>query len=1276
MKLIKSLLFLNIFLLVIVQGLKAQPGCPSVEAGNNVTLDCGTNCTNLTASCLATGATTTYTVSPVPYAPPYAYNTGTPILVSIDDTWSSVIPLPFTFCFYGASYTQIIAGSNGDLSFATMSAGSYCPWMYSVSCPSPSLVAAGNIFGPYHDIDPAVTGQMYYAILGSYPCRTFVVSWNQVAMFSAECNSLLATHQVVLYESTNVIEVYIQNKPLCSSWNSGNAIVGIQNLDGTLGIAAPGRNTSQWTASNEAWRFTPAGSPNYTLTWWQGATQIGTGATVNVCPSAATTYTAQVVYDCCVGNDVTVTDNVTVSLASGGVSLAPVSPAICISGSVNLIASGSDTYSWAPPTGLNQTTGPNVTASPTTTTTYVVTGTSPGCTSTNSITVTVNPNPAVTNMSTSICSGGTFTSSPVNGTNGVVPAGTTYSWAAPSVAGITGAVAGSNAADISGTLTNTTNAPINVVYTVTPQIGSCVGNPFSVTVTVNPVPFITNMAAIICSGGTFTTSPANGTNGIVPSGTTYSWSAPIVAGINGTSAGTNAGTISGTLNNTTDNPINVDYTVTPTSGTCTGAAFTITVTVNPVPAVTAMTSTICSGGSFIVTPVNGTNGVIPTGTTYSWSAPATSGITGAAAGSNAATINGTLTNTTNAPVNVVYTVTPQTGTCTGSTFTVTVTVNPVPAVTNMTTSICSGGTFTATPVNGANGIVPSGTTYTWLAPVAAGITGTAAGTNASNISGTLSNSTNSPINVVYTVTPTFGTCTGAAFTVTVTVNPQPAVTNMTDSICSEGSFTSIPVNGTNGIVPTGTTYSWPAPAITGITGTAAGTNAANISGTLINTTNAPIIVVYTVTPSTGTCNGATFTVTVTVNPAPTSDFTLSSPNCVANTATVTYAGTGSSGAIYTWDFSGASAVPGSGQGPHQVTWTSPGSYDITLTVTENSCVSTQTLHTVLVSNISTNNPTSTDVICNGQSNGTATVYPINGSTPYSYLWNTSPSQTTQTATNLPAGTFYVTITDNLGCVTYDTVQIIQPSALDIDVIYENEGCLNSCDGSVSVNVTGGIQPYEYSWTGAASDTSEVLNLCAGNYSVTVSDSNNCTITGSATIITNSPINADAYADAQTIFMPSSVQFYFTGSGAVDYLWDFGDGTTSNISNPSHIYTSAGEYTVILVVSSGAPDFCTDSIQIIITVLEPSKVTIPNIFTPNVDGVNETFRAESEGLETEEMLIYNRWGKQIYSWSKVGGEWDGTINGQKAAEGIYYYIFGAVGFDGKEYRFNGTVTLLR
>src|SRR5204862_368412 len=107
---------------------------------------------------------------------------------------------------------------------------------------------------------------------------------------------------------------------------------------------------------------------------------------------------------------------------------------------------------------------------------------------------------------------------------------------------------------------------------------------------------------------------------------------------------------------------------------------------------------------------------------------------------------------------------------TGSTFTVTVTVNPKPSVINQTAMICSAGTFTVTPTNGGGNIVPAGTTYTWGAPtVTGGLTGSVAGSG-SSISGTLTNPTNTAQTATYTVTPTSGTCTGSTFTVTVTVN--------------------------------------------------------------------------------------------------------------------------------------------------------------------------------------------------------------------------------------------------------------------------------------------------------------------------------------------------------------------------------------------------------------------------------------------------------------------------------------------------------------------------
>jgi len=128
-------------------------------------------------------------------------------------------------------------------------------------------------------------------------------------MYSTSCNSILYTGMIVLYENTNVIEVYIKDKSVCSTWNSGNAIVGLQNANGTQAVVAPNRNglDSDWTVSNEAWRFVPSGPSITTVKWFEGSgttgTVVGTTPILSVCPTATTTYTAEVTYASCSGTD-------------------------------------------------------------------------------------------------------------------------------------------------------------------------------------------------------------------------------------------------------------------------------------------------------------------------------------------------------------------------------------------------------------------------------------------------------------------------------------------------------------------------------------------------------------------------------------------------------------------------------------------------------------------------------------------------------------------------------------------------------------------------------------------------------------------------------------------------------------------------------------------------------------------------------------------------------------------------------------------------------------
>ncbi|MGA3015447.1 MAG: PKD-like domain-containing protein, partial [Bacteroidales bacterium] len=511
---------------------------------------------------------------------------------------------------------------------------------------------------------------------------------------------------------------------------------------------------------------------------------------------------------------------------------------------------------------LTNTTNGTVTA------TYTVTPTSGTCTGTTfTVTVTLDPKPVISAMATETCGGTQFTVSPVNVTNGIVPDGTTYTWSAPSGTGFTGGTAGTDQTDIFGTLMNTTNGVVTATYTVTPTIGSCTGSTFTVTVTLDPKPVISAMATETCGGTQFTVSPVNVTNGIVPDGTTYTWSAPSGTGFTGGAAGTDQTDIFGTLMNTTNGVVTATYTVTPTAGTCTGSSFTVTVTLDPKPVISAMATETCGGTQFTVSPVNVTNGIVPDGITYSWSAPSGTGFTGGAAGTDQTDIFGTLMNTTNGVVTATYTVTPTAGTCTGNTFTVTVTLDPKPVISAMATETCGGTQFIVSPVNVTNGIIPDGTTYSWSAPSGTGFSGGVAGSG-SNISGTLMNTTNAQTTATYTVTPTAGSCTGSPFTVTVTLDPTPAITAMNTTICGGSQFTVTPVDGDNGIVPSGTSYSWFAPSGTGFTGGAAGTDQTDIFGTLMNTTNGVVTATYTVTPTAGTCTGSAFTVTVTLDPKP------------------------------------------------------------------------------------------------------------------------------------------------------------------------------------------------------------------------------------------------------------------------------------------------------------------------------------------------------------------------------------------------------------------------
>ncbi|MBI1266926.1 MAG: T9SS type A sorting domain-containing protein [Cryomorphaceae bacterium] len=293
-------------------------GCPAIDLGADISLPiCDDPCSStiqVTADVFESGETTSYEVCSIAFAPPFPFNGGTGFSIGTDDVWSNVVNLPFDFCFFGNNYSQMVVGSNGLVSFDVAQANLYCNWSFNAPCPNPAL-PLNSVFGVYHDIDPSICGGANYSILGTAPCRVFVVNYNDICQFS--CTSIRSTSQIVFYETTNVIEVYVQNKPTCTGWNNGNALIGIQNATGLTGFVPSGRQTGPWSANNEAWRFTPNGPANFAVNWYDQTGFLGSGLSLDICPVDGThTYIAEAVYTKCDGTNITVSDDVVVACAT------------------------------------------------------------------------------------------------------------------------------------------------------------------------------------------------------------------------------------------------------------------------------------------------------------------------------------------------------------------------------------------------------------------------------------------------------------------------------------------------------------------------------------------------------------------------------------------------------------------------------------------------------------------------------------------------------------------------------------------------------------------------------------------------------------------------------------------------------------------------------------------------------------------------------------------------------------------------------------------------
>ena len=252
--------------------------------------------------------------------------------LNTDDVYTGVQDIGFSFTFYGNTYTKLLVSSNGYVTFDTTNANGLSPWSINAAIPNPGTEPENAIMTPWHDSNPGVGGVIYYGSFGVAPNRTYIVTWCSVPMFS--CTSLIATSQLFLHEGSNKIEMFIEDKPLCTTWNTGAGIQGLVDATSTnfdivddpnLAGNPPRNSPLQWTATNEGWEFLPNGPTAYTInqipfqipvsgptTWYNAAgDSLGFGPYLAVNPVVTTTYYADMPNSCSGGS---YSDSVTITI--------------------------------------------------------------------------------------------------------------------------------------------------------------------------------------------------------------------------------------------------------------------------------------------------------------------------------------------------------------------------------------------------------------------------------------------------------------------------------------------------------------------------------------------------------------------------------------------------------------------------------------------------------------------------------------------------------------------------------------------------------------------------------------------------------------------------------------------------------------------------------------------------------------------------------------------------------------------------------------------------
>ncbi len=316
----------------------------------------------------------------------------------------------------------------------------------------------------------------------------------------------------------------------------------------------------------------------------------------------------------------------------------------------------------------------------------------------------------------------------------------------------------------------------------------------------------------------------------------------------------------------------------------------------------------------------------------------------------------------------------------------------------------------------------------------------------------------------------------------------------------------------------------------------------------------------------------------------------------------------------------------------------------------------------------------TQVRCYGDHTGSVILSVTGGAPPYSYLWSTGA--TSQNLGNLGEGVYYVDITDKHGCMATDTFKINQPTQLVSTPVVVPVDCSGMTPGSITVSASGGVGPYSYSWRDLDINGQVVSGIPAGNYKVTITDANGCKLTEIIPVGTNGNLLVEATPDAMSVNIGTEIPFSVTGANV--YNWSPAQYLScDDCPDPVCIPSSSNNY----IVTGSNPNGCTGTDTVFITVfVDCHNLSLPTAFSPNNSGpeVNNTFGllGTLPCLETYQLLIFNRWGEQVFETQTTELQWDGNFKGKPQNSGVYFYRLDMKLVNGEVIKKSGNLTLVR